>query len=442
MNGNPTQPLKARLNRWDSMAIIIGIVIGVGIFRVADEVLKFVQSPWIILLVWLVGGLISLLGALCYAELSSAFPRTGGNYVYLKESYGPWAGFLYGWAELLVIHTGSIAAVAFILAESVQSFLNLHPVWVKPTAVLAVMVLSGINIFSVQYGKNVQNFFSAVKVIALIVLVVCGFLSQKGDLNHFFVEPGAFEGNIFAMFGLALIPILWTYGGWHENTFVAGETKEAGKTLPFALIAGILLITFLYMAVQCFYIYLIPSAQDATGSLVATRALHILYGSNGQKLFEVLVILFSLGGINACIMTGSRITYAMAKDHAVFRYLGEIHPKFQTPCRSIVINGIWTVILIISGAFHQLLFFTGVIVWIVFAAAVAGLFILRRKYRDLKAPYRVWGYPVLPLVFLAICIALVINTAVFYPWESLMGVLLTATGIPVYLFSRRMCINK
>lgn len=434
---NSQQDLKKILGRWDSVAIIIAIVIGVGIFRVPAEVAKYLNTPNLIVLAWLLGGIISLLGALCYAELSSSFPKTGGNYIYLRESYGPWAGFLFGWIELLVIRTGSIAAVSFIFAEYLQSFLSTNECLIKPIAIFAVLTLSFINIIGLRYGKMVQDLFTISKISVLIGIIVFGIMSKKGNISHFHSVPIVLDRRTFTLFGLALIPILWTYGGWHENTFVAEETKDARKILPFALIMGIFIIIAFYLATNFLYIYLIPVEGIANANLFASDALQILCGRYGRKIFEILIIVSSLGCINAMIITGSRITYALAEDNIIFRYLGKVNNKYCTPYWAIIINGIWSIILIILGTFNKLLFLTGVVVWLFFALVGGALFILRYKFPDIERPYKVWGYPFLPAIFILICIALFINTIIFYPFQSLMGLCLLMTGVPIFIISQK-----
>lgn len=434
---NAQQDLKKILGRWDSVAIIIAIVIGVGIFRVPAEVAKYLNSPNLIALAWLLGGIISLLGAFCYAELSSTFPETGGNYIYLHKSYGPLVGFLFGWAELLVIRTGSIAAVSFVFAEYLQSFLSINKSLVKPIAIFIVFILSFINVVGLRYGKRVQDVSIVAKISALLGIIIFGVISKKGNISYFHSTPITFDGGTFSVIGLALIPILWTYGGWHENTFVAGETKNARKILPFALITGIFIVTSLYLAVNFLYLYLIPVREMANSNLIASDALQILYGKNGRKMFEALVIISSLGCLNAIIITGGRITYAMAKDNAIFRYIGEISKKYGTPHRAITTNAFWSIVLIILGTFNRLLFFTGILVWLFFTLAGGALFILRYKFPDIERPYKVWGYPFLPAIFIFISIALVINTIFFYPFQSFMGLCLLMTGIPIFIISQK-----
>lgn len=432
-----TQDVRKVLGFWDSVAVIVAIVVGVGIFRVPTEVAKYLSSPELIFLAWLAGGLISMMGALCYAELSSSYPQTGGNYIYLRESYGPWAGFLFGWTELLVIRTGSIAAMAFITAEYLLSFLGITESPVKITAALIILIFCYLNIVGLRHSKSVLNVLTVTKVFALVAIIVFGFVSKKGDLSNFQSSLPLIGNKSFLLFGLALIPILWTYGGWHENTFVAGETKNAAKIIPFALIAGTIIVSALYLAMNVLYVYLMPVREIAGEGLIGSRALCILCGKPGQKLLELLVIISSLGCINAMILTGSRVTYAMSKDNLIFRYMGEIDKRYGTPCRAIIINGIWSMVLIVTGSFSELLFFTGIMVWIFFALAGVGLIILRHKFPDRERPYKVWAYPALPVVFIIVCIALSVNTLAFYPFQSLVGMALAITGIPVFIISRK-----
>lgn len=432
-----SQDLKKTLGRWDSIAIIIAVVIGSGIFRVPAVVAQYLSSPNMILLAWLLGGIISLLGALCYAELSTSFPKTGGTYIYLRESYGLWCGFLFGWTELLVIRAGSIAATAFICAEYLQSFLSIHESLVKPIAVFIVVVVSSVNMIGLRYGKKVLDALTITKLLALAAVIVLGFMSKKGTLSHFSSAPVTFDGGIFSLLGLALIPILWTYGGWHENTFVAGETKNAAKALPFALIVGISVVTALYLTMNFLYLYLFPVEKIVDSNLIASDMLQVLWGNNGKKILEALIIISSLGGLNAMIITGSRITYALGKDNAIFRWMGKVDAKQSTPIRAIVINGALAIILVLLGTFNKLLFFTGVSVWLFFALATSGLFILRYKFPNIERPYKVWGYPAIPAVFILVCTALFINTIICSPFESIVGLCLTMTGIPIFIISQR-----
>ncbi len=438
MQANRNRGLLKVLGPWDSVAIVIGIVIGVGIFRVPAEVAKHLVSPELIILAWLFGGAISLMGASCYAELASSFPETGGDYVYLKESYGPLVGFLYGWTGLLVVRTGVVAAMSFIFAEYLCSLLSLGSSFVKLIAISVVLILSLVNIIGLRHAKWLQNISVIAKVACLVGLILFGVLSRKGEVSNFQPSPVHLGMGILPRFGLALIPVLWTYGGWHENTFLTGETKDAQRTLPMALMTGTLIITALYICMNLVYIYLIPADRMAGASLRVSDAMRVLYGMRATKIVEALVVISAFGGINGTIMTSCRITYALGRDNSVFRYLGKVDERFSTPSRSIIINALWTILLILLGTFDRLLFFTGIVVWLFFAAIVAGIFILRHKYPQKNRPYRVWGYPVVPTFFVLVCIGLVINTIAYYPFQSLIGLCLTLIGVPVYLISKRL----
>lgn len=433
----PAPGLKKILGRWDSIAITIGIVIGVGIFRVPAEVARYLASPGLIILAWIVGGIICLLGALCYSELSASFPQTGGNYIYLRESYGPGVGFLFGWTELLVVRTGAMAAVAFIFAQYLQSFLGLDNTPIKLIAISVIFILSFINILGLRHAKRFQNLSTLTKVLALLGIILFALLSKKGSISNFSALAAPIDKGILSLFGLALIPILWTYGGWHESTFVAGETKDYKRSLPFALITGTLIITSIYIAINLVYIYLVPAREIMHTDLIASDVMQILYGAGGRKILEILVIISSLGCINGMIITGSRVTYALAKDNLVFRYMGKIDRRYSTPSRSILINAAWAAVLIIWGTFNKLLFFTSIVIWLFFALAVAGLFVLRYKFPHIERPFKVRGYPLVPAIFILICLALIINTLLFYPRESLFGLCLMMSGIPVFIFSQR-----
>ncbi len=421
---------------WDSVATIIAITVGVGIFRTPAEVAKYLSSQYLIIFAWFAGGIISLLGALCYTELAAAFPQTGGNYVYLRESYGNLMSFLFGWTELLVIRTGSIAAVAFVCAEYLRSLFAVDAVSVKLIAVSVVFGLSIINITGVQYVKRTQNIFMAAKILALLGIMTAAVTANYGNLSNFHSNTASIEGNIFVLFGLALIPIMWTYGGWHENTFIAGETRNAARTIPVALILGVTAITLLYMALNCLYIYVGPLNKMPGSELFVSDMFKVVKWGNPKKIFEALVVIFSIGSINAMIATGSRVTYAMASDNRLFKYIGKNSGKYGTPHRAIIINAAWSIILIASGTFNQLLFFTGALVWLFFMLVIGGLFVLRFKSPHINRPYRVIGYPVVPAIFIVICSALFINTLMFYRMPSLIGLCLLLSGIPVYALSR------
>jgi len=426
-----------RLGFLDSAAVIFAIVIGVGILRVPAEVARHLPSAPLILLAWLAGGVISFCGTLCFAELAAMFPVSGGTYVYLRESFGRGAAFLFGWTELTVIRTGSIAAVSFVFAEYLQSLLSFDPLFIKSAAVILVLALSFLQWAGLTYGKRVQNLCVFAKVAALLLVVALGVCLRKGSLGHLTAAPGPPGQGTFSAFGLALIVILWTYGGWHENTYVCGETRDAAKTVPRALFFGILGVTAFYLLVNAFYLYMMPAGRLAQEPLFASGIFHRVFGSAGRRIFEALVVISSLGCVNAMIMTGSRVTHVLAEDNSFFAYLAGRRVGGGAPRRAILFNGLWSVMLIAWGSFGKLLFFTGFAFWLFSAAVAAGLFVLRRRYPGRDRPYKVWGYPVVPAFFGAACLFLCLNTFAAFPKQSLIGLGLLLSGLPFYLFSER-----
>lgn len=428
--------LKEALSRWDSAAFVTAIVVGVGIFRVPGEVAGFLNSSVIILFAWFLGGMISLAGALSLAELAAMFPESGGNYIYIREIYGKPAAFLFGWSEILAIRPGSIAAVAFVSAEYLSSLLSIEPLFIKPIAISIVIVLSLVNLFGLKLGKKIHNSMTVINISVLIGMVFFGIVLRRGDLSNFEPVVSSINWGVLPLLGLALIPILWTYGGWHESTFVAGETKDAARSIPQALIGGIIVIAALYLAINFLYIYLVPPERLSTFPLIGSEAFRIIFGAYGKKIFETVVVVASIGCINAMIITGSRITYAMAKDNPAFTYLSKVDAHSDAPTRSIIVNGAWASILIALGTFLKLLFFTGILFWFFFAAVAAGVFVLRRRLPTVSRPYKVWGWPVTPAIFVGVSSALFANTVIYNPYPSLAGLCLLASGVPVYYISQ------
>ncbi len=431
------------LGLWDSVALSVGIVIGVGIFRVPSEIARHLSSGWLILLAWLIGGAFSLLGAACYAELASSFPETGGDYVYLKKSYGGWAAFLYGWSGILVVRTGVIAAISFIFAEYFVSFFELPSSMVKTVAVLIILFLSLVNIIGLKEGKLLQNVSVIAKVFALVLIMFLGALSARGAFANFrstFTPP---QGeNIINLMALALVPVLWTYGGWHENTFVTGETLDARRVLPKALLLSVGLITLLYMSMNAVYIYLIPVDKMKESPLIVSDIMSLLFGRSAKKALEALIMVSAFGALNGTIITSARINYAMGRDNRLFRFMGLVQKRFRSPAFSIGVNGFWSILLLLWGTFTRLLFFTGLLVWIFFAMIVAGVLVLRIKHPDMERPFKVWGYPITPVIFVLASLWLVANIIIHYPAESFLGIALTMTGIPVYLISKKLSRHK
>jgi basic amino acid/polyamine antiporter, APA family len=429
------------LDKWDSMAISLGIVIGVGIFRVPADVAKYLPGAGpLILLAWFVGGLISLSGAFCYAELAAMYPDTGGDYAFLRRGYGKLAAFLYAWSELLIIRTGSIAAISYLFSDYACGLFSLDKSMSKPLAIVVVILLGALNILGLSVGRRVQNALSLTKVAAIVLLIFCALLSGQGDISRLTTGPVETPSlSLLSSFALVLIPILWTYGGWQENVFVAGETKDAGKNLPFALTGTVLVVSSLYIFLNAIFLYLIPTETMANSKLIAADVLSVLYGGQtSSKVLEALVVIYAIGSINAMIITGSRVTYAMAQDVPLFKLLASEKPEATTPIRALAVNVVGACIFVILGSFDRLLFFTGIVVWLFFALVATTLFVFRRRSADHARPFVVPFYPYLPAIFIFACLALCLNTFCTFPQQSLFGLGLVASGVPVFYLSHHL----
>jgi len=432
--------LRRELSEWDAAAIIVGIIIGVGIFRAPGDVAEKIPGTTWILAAWVLGGVLSLLGAFCYAELSAAFPRTGGDYVYLSMAYGRWAGFLFGWAKLIVIRTGSIAAMAIVFAEYLGRFLpngegagGGHAS--AAVAILGIIALTCINIVGLRFGRDIQNFLTVVKLLALGVLILLPLVLGKGSAENFRVSaalPGDFR--FFFAFGSAMVLVLWTYGGWSESALVAGEIREPGRALPRSIILGTLTVTLAYVLTNLIFLYVYAppdmAGRDAIGADVASRVI----GPVGGDFMAILVAISTFGALNGLILTGARITYAAGQDHPVFFRLGRSNERYGTPALALLVQGLVSCgLVILLRSFQQLVYWTGFAVWLFYGMVGASLYILRRNYPDVPRPYRTWGYPVTPFLFVVMCAVMMVSSFRGLPdWSLLCGALILL-GLPVYL---------
>ncbi len=459
-SGGSGNGLIRQLGLFDSTMIMAGIVIGSGIFVTTGIMAQRLPSAGLILLAWLVGGLITLAGALTYAELGASLPHAGGQYVYLREAFGPVPGFLFGWLMFLVYMTGGIAGLAVAFAEYTGYFLpqlslqhilfeinvNIFATPVhfslsagKLVGVGVIVFLSIVNIIGTRFGKIVQNFFTVIKIGILLLIIILGFTLGQGAPVDFSLNPAGLSfGAIVSGFGLALVAIFWAFDGWNNVTFVSGEIRNPKRNIPLSLIYGALLVTLLYVLVNYIYLYALPIKQMAGEVRIAEKATTALFGGTTSAVISAVILVSVFGSINGSILTGPRVYYAMAKDGLFFKFVSRIHPKFQTPALSIVIQAVWASILTLSGTFEQLftyVIFVSIIFWIFAAVSV---FVLRKKLPDLPRPYKVWGYPVVPLLFIITSAGILINTIVEKPVESLAGLGFTLLGIPVFqLWKRR-----
>jgi APA family basic amino acid/polyamine antiporter len=421
-------------------AMVVGIIIGASIFVQPAEIARLV--PWVpaVFAVWIVAGLLTLFGALCCAELASAFPRTGGVYVFLKETYSPAVGFLWGWAMFWSMHSGIIAAIAVVFARYVGYFVPLSDTGTRLVAIAAILVLSGINYLGVKQGSTLQTIFTLGKVIAIVaLLLLVVVLSSPGAV----ATPASPGPQIsIARFALAVGAGLFAFGGWHMVTYTAEETRNPERTIPLALVIGVLTVTACYIALNAAYFYALPLEKVASSTRVAADAAEAVIGRRGGATISAVVIFSTFGAVSGVILVGPRVYFAMARDGLLFRWFAAVHPRFQTPHRAIVLQGIWASVLVATGTYRAL--FTRVIYteWIFFALMVLGLFVLRR--RSNYAPrYRVWGYPILPAVFVLVSFFIAANQIVSEPRDSIIGLGIVALGLPVYyLWARKSLVPK
>ncbi len=419
-------------------AIVVGTMIGSGIFIVPATVAAEVRSPLVMLAVWIAGGLISIFGALSIAELAATHSETGGLYVYLREAYGPLVGFLFGWALFLVIDSGSIAALSMAFSSKYLTyFFPIGPVAQKAVAILFILSLMTVNILGVKRGALLQNLLTTLKFAALLGVSVAVFLFAKGDWGNITAPAapaGGSAGSFVGSFGLALVAALWAYKGFETSTFNAGETRDPSRTLPIGLIAGCGLVTFLYILANVAYMYAVPAGAMAKSSRIAADAMNTAVGPVGASIVAFVILFSILGAANGHVLTGPRVYFAMAKDGLFFRKMADVHPKFHTPYVSILIVGAWSILLSLSGTFEELLRYAVFGNWIFMGLAAAAVFILRRKRPDLPRPYKALGYPVTPLIFMLAAVFVVVSALVGAFKDSSRGLVIIALGVPAYLY--------
>jgi len=417
--------------------MVVGTIIGASIFVQPSEITGRVPSIPGILLVWVVAGVLTLFGALVCAELASIFTRSGGVYVYLREAFSPAVGFLWGWAMFWTMHSGVIAAISVICARYVGYFVPLGETGVKAVAIAVILLLSAINYLGVRQGSNLQAVFTIGKVVAILVMIVIGVLFGS-RLPPRSLPPEAWSFTVAPQdFLLALVAGLFAFGGWHMVTHNAEETVAPEKTIPRALVIGALTVTACYLALNAVYLYVLPLPTLASSTRVAADAADALLGFGGGAVMSGLVVFSTLGALSGIILAGPRVYYAMAQDGLIFRWLGGIHGKYRTPHRAIAAQAIWSSILVGTGTYRAL--FTRVVYteWIFFGLMAIGLFVLRRRH-GIQRAYSVWGYPIVPLVFIVSAFAVVINQVMVTPKESLTGLSFVLIGLPVYyLWARR-----
>ena len=426
-----TPELKRAIRLPHATALVVGTIIGASIFVQPSEITSQVPSVGGVFLVWILSGVLTFFGALVCAELASIFTQSGGVYVYLKEAYFPGVGFLWGWAMFWVMHSGIIAAVAVICARYVGFFVPLGDAGIKAVAISVIIILSAVNYMGVKQGSSLQTLLTLGKVIAIVFILLFGFILGAKVPEHFAAGEIAQTGIPVNGFFLAMVAGLFAFGGWHMVTYNSEETFDPKKTIPRALMLGTMIVTLSYIALNAVYMYILPLDKVASSTRIAADAADALVGFGGGAFMAGLVVFSTLGGLTGIILCGPRVYYSMAQDGLLFRWIGKVHSKYKTPHRAIVIQAVWSSVLVVTGTYRAL--FTRVVYteWIFFGLMAIGLILLRRR-KDLQRGYSIWGYPVIPIVFTLSSFVIVIYQILTSPKESLIGLSLVLIGLPVY----------
>lgn len=375
--------LRRQLGLFDSTSIVIGCIIGSGIFIIPSITASLVQSPGMVFLVWIAGGLLTLCGALAYAELGASLPEAGGQYVYLREAYGRLPAFLYGWTLFLVIQSGGLAALAAAFSIYLGHFLPLTTLQARLLSVACLLVLAIINCLGVRSGATVQNVFTVIKVGGVVAIVAAAFASSAGSLSH--LSPLWEESRPMGLLA-AMVGVLWAYEGWHNFSFVAGETVMPERNIPLALTAGTLIVLVLYLGAIFAYLYALPFDMASASQRVAADSMSVAVGRAGGALISLLILFSVVGAANGMTLAGPRAYYAMASDGLFFRGLQRVHPRYGTPAPAIVVQGLWASVLALSGRYDQLFTYVIFAAWIFYGMTVAGVVVLRRKHPEWRRP--------------------------------------------------------
>jgi basic amino acid/polyamine antiporter, APA family len=447
--GVAAQPeLLRSLGPWGAISIVVGTIIGSGIFLVPKTMVAQVGSPLMVLAVFAVGGLLSVCGALTYAELGAAMPYAGGEYIYLREAYGPLVSFLYGWTQFWVIKSGSIATLAtaffYYLANfwpSLQTPLIAVPLpgenalQISSGQLLAIVLILGlawVNYFGVKLGGQVQTAVTIVKVGMILAIVLLAALLGGGETGNL-VSTVSHTGGLQGFFA-ALVAALWAYDGWNNLNMVSSEIHNPQRNIPRALILGVLLVGAIYLCANVAYFYVLSASEVAATDRVASEAARKFLGEGGGDAVALAAMISIFGALNGSILSGSRVPYALARDGYFFSPLARVHERYHTPHCSILALSAWGAALVLSGSYEQLFTYVIFAAWIFFGLTAAAVFVLRTKRPDMARPFRVLGYPYVPVVFVIMAGALVLMTLWTSPRESLMGLGLIALGFPYYLY--------
>jgi APA family basic amino acid/polyamine antiporter len=440
---------------------VVANIIGSGVYKkIAPMAAELHSSIWI-LLAWIVGGIITLFGALSNAEVAGLLADTGGEFVYLKKIYNRFFSFLYGWSLFTIIQTATISSLAYVFAQSLNSIIHIPEIFsslqhftiggiffpfqdfgVKLTAILLILLLTSLNISGLKSGAGTSKAILLMVFAGLFLIVFFGLINMSGQPANYLDVKELTSGTVtLSSFFTAMLAAFWAYQGWVSVGFIGGEVKDAKRNIPKGIVIGVLVVIFIYLLVNVTYLSLlsIPQLEQihaAGNQIAAVEAVRSFWGTSGVLFISLLILLTTLGCTNASILTGARPYYAMSRERLFFTGIGKLN-KNNVPGNSLLWQGLWASVLVLSGTFDQLTDMVIFAVFIFYGATTLGVFILRRKMPDAHRPYKVWGYPVVPAIFILFCIGLIFNTVVARPREAGIGMILILTGIPVYFFLRR-----
>jgi basic amino acid/polyamine antiporter, APA family len=439
------QELKKNLTLYGLTMVAIGGTIGSGIFRTPGKIADAVHLPEYIIAVWVIGGIIALTGALTFAEMGSMFPGAGGLYVYIREAFGDRMGFLYGWFILLVSTSGSIAALAVVCAEHIDILFKIGPNTVKWLAAAIILMAAAVNIIGAKFGETIINLFTGLKLLGILMLICLGLFFASGVLNPLPEVANQLKDftkapvSLSSAFALALIGVLWSYGGWQHASYLAGETANPQKTVPRAMIIGASVVTVVYILVNIAYLRLLPIPVLAGSRTVAALATERVFAGGG-KLIAAIIATSTLGTTIVYSLSAPRIYFAMARDGVFFKELAHVHARFGTPANAIIVQTIWSCFLLLFwGTFENLIEYVTFMDWLWLMLVGSTIFVFRKRLPNVERGYRTLGYPVTPLIFIGMCIFFVVHTLAAKPIQAGAGLAVVGVGLMVYegLFAKR-----
>lgn len=430
--------LKKEIGLFEAISMVIGVVIGSGIFFKASVVFSSAKTPTLGVLAWVIGGVITIASALTVAEIAAAIPKTGGVFVYLKELYGEKYAFLFGWVQTLIYVPGIIAALSIVFVTQATYFVEITATQQKLFAIFMIIFISSINIISTKLGSKVQFIATVAKLIPIFVIIAFGLIKGQAHSFSTFVMP---EGSTVGLagFGTAILGTLWAYDGWVGVGNMAGELKNPKKDLPRSIIFGLAFTMIVYVLINVAIVNIMPVAEVIASDKVASDAAVILFGNGGAALISIGIMISIFGALNGYILTGVRVPFAMAQDNLLpfSKFLGEVNKKFETPLNTFVFEIILAILYVLTGSFNTLTNLAVFVMWIFFVMTVAGIFILRKKHKNLERPYSVPLYPIIPIVGIGGGIYIIISTLLADTTNALYGIAVTLIGIPVYMYIKK-----